>query len=136
MQGAAPPTSIDPAVIDALAEVVADKVAARLPQEAAEDGWMTSEEAASYLAVPISTLRKLTAAGSIPFSQDVPGGRCYFKRAELDRWRTENASGLAPARRTQRGKMRSTEQPQSGPATLQRPGPWPKEVQLHEQGSD
>jgi excisionase family DNA binding protein len=88
-----PPTSIDAAVIDALAEALADKLAARLPQEVAEDGWMASEEAADYLAVPISTLRKLTAAGSIPFTQDVPGGRCYFKRSELDRWRL----GIAPA---------------------------------------
>jgi excisionase family DNA binding protein len=81
--------------IDALAEVIAEKIAARLPRQGDEDGWMASAEAAKYLAVPISTLRKLTAAGSIPFAQDVAGGRCYFKRSELDRWRREGASCLS-----------------------------------------
>jgi excisionase family DNA binding protein len=81
-----------PAVVERLAEVLAEKVVARLPQWGDEDPWMTSAEAAAYLALPISTLRKLTAAGSIPFSQDVAGGRCYFKRSELDRWRHEGAS--------------------------------------------
>jgi excisionase family DNA binding protein len=77
----------DAMTIEALADVLAEKVAARLPRWQVEDGWMTSAMAADYLAVPLSTLRKLTAAGSIPFTQDIPGGRCYFKRSELDQWR-------------------------------------------------
>lgn len=75
--------------MESFADVLADKVAERLPLLDAEDRWITSAQAADYLAVPISTLRKLTAAGSVPFAQDVAGGRCYFKRSELDRWRRE-----------------------------------------------
>jgi excisionase family DNA binding protein len=84
--------SIDSEAIEALADALAEKVAKRLSQREAEDGWMTSARAAEYLAIPISTLRKLTAAGSIPFTQDVPGGRCYFKRHELDHWRLGSAA--------------------------------------------
>ena len=47
-----------------------------------------------YLAVPVSTVRKLTAAEAIPFSQDAPGGHCYFLRSQLDRWRFESTQGL------------------------------------------
>lgn len=82
----------DSAAIEMLAEIVAEKVVSRLSRHGNEDRWMTSAEAAKHLALPISTLRKLTAAGTIPFSQDVPGGRCYFERSELDHWRHERAS--------------------------------------------
>lgn len=130
-------TSIDSAAIEALANVLAEKVAARLSRQEIEDGWMTSAQAADYLAVPISTLRKLTAAGLIPFAQDVAGGRCYFKRSELDRWRARGTSELDPRRQRPQGvKSRRQKQTESGPATLQRPGPRPKEVVLHEQDSD
>jgi excisionase family DNA binding protein len=90
-----PPTSIDLTAIEALADILSERVAARLSQQAVDDGWMTSKEAADYLAIPISTVRKLTAAGLIPFAQDVPGGRCYFKRSELDHWRGEGSQGTA-----------------------------------------
>ncbi len=93
---------IDPRTIESLADTLAEKLAERLFRLGAEDAWLTSAEAAKYLAMPISTLRKLTAAGSIPFSQDVVGGRCYFKRSELDRWRREGSgnccSGEVPSR--------------------------------------
>lgn len=95
----------DSAAIETLAEILAEKVVARLPREG-EDRWITSKEAADYLALPISTLRKLTAAGAVPFSQDVAGGRCYFKRGELDRWRRERGAKL---HRQGRGKMRPTD---------------------------
>jgi excisionase family DNA binding protein len=82
----------DVEAVEALADALASKVAALLGSRD-EDGWMTSAQAADYLAVPISTLRKWTAAGTVPFTQDVQGGRCYFKRSELDHWRLQSAQG-------------------------------------------
>ena len=126
LKGPAPMTStlVDPGAIETLAEVLAGKLAERLPRLGAEDAWMTSAEAAEYLAIPISTLRKLTAAGSIPFSQDVAGGRCYFKRSELDRWR-EKMPRIDPKVHAEPIKWGHSED-KSGPATLQRPGPGPR----------
>jgi len=77
--------------IDLLAEAVAAKVSALRPA-GFDDGWLNSAEAAEYLRIPLSQLRKLSAAGSIPAHQDTPGGRLYFLRSELDVWR---CSGLA-----------------------------------------
>jgi excisionase family DNA binding protein len=93
MSGPAVPTlALDPDTVEALAEAIVVRVEA-LASRGEEDGWMTSAEAARYLAVPISTLRKWTAAAVVPFAQDVPGGRCYFRRPELDRWRAEAGRG-------------------------------------------
>jgi excisionase family DNA binding protein len=83
----APTLALDPATIEALADALAARVAARLPDRPGEDGWLDSSAAASYLAVPVSTIHKLSAAGEIPCSQDRPGGKLYFRRFELDRWR-------------------------------------------------
>jgi excisionase family DNA binding protein len=49
--------------------------------------WLTLRQAAEYLAMGRGTLHKLTARRAIPFHQDAPGGRCKFRRSELDEWR-------------------------------------------------
>lgn len=87
-----PTLVLDQTSIDRLADAVVDQIAARLPQQT-EDGWMESQEAAVYLKVPLSTIRKWTAEGSIPFTQNGPGARCFFLRSELDRWRLSSAQG-------------------------------------------
>lgn len=51
------------------------------------DGWMTTAEAAVYLGLTVAALHRLTAARTVPFEQDVPGGKCWFKRSDLDDWR-------------------------------------------------
>lgn len=111
--------SFYPASIEAFADFLAGKVAERLPRQNDDDCWMTSAEAADYLAVPISTLRKLTAAGSVPFAQDVAGGRCYFKRSELDRWRRDGPRNRRSAA-TQTGRM--GQQTQEWPRDVAAPG--------------
>jgi excisionase family DNA binding protein len=83
-----PPTfkvSLDPKTIDAIAAAVAERCN---PSQAQPDRWMTSSEAAAYLAIPYSTFRKLTAAGRIVGEQDTVGGRFYFRRSYLDSWRS------------------------------------------------
>jgi excisionase family DNA binding protein len=84
--------SVDDAAFDRLADEIAERLADRLPQRS-EDDWMDSKEAAAYLKVPLSTIRKWTAEGSIPFTQDGAGARCFFLRSELDRWRLSSAQG-------------------------------------------
>jgi excisionase family DNA binding protein len=54
----------------------------------AEDRWLTSKQAADYLAISVHALHRLTSERRIPFEQSGPGGRCYFRKSELDRWRS------------------------------------------------
>jgi hypothetical protein len=82
---------LDTETIDILAEAVAVKVSELLPVRQ-EDRWLDSAEAADHLCIPLSQLRKLSAAGLIPAHQDTPGGRLYFLRSELDQWRRSNAA--------------------------------------------
>jgi excisionase family DNA binding protein len=84
--------TLNDASLDQLAVLIAERLADRLPKQS-DDGWMESKEAAVHLKVPLSTIRKWTAEGSIPFTQDGPGARCFFLRSELDRWRLSSAQG-------------------------------------------
>ena len=78
---------LTPASLDHLADAVANRVAARLNQRReTTDGWMDSAAAARYIGRSISSLHKLTAARRIPFSQDGPGAKCFFRRSDLDDW--------------------------------------------------
>lgn len=54
------------------------------------DRWLDAKEASTYLSTPLSTLYKLTSRKVIPFSQDSQGGKLYFKKSDLDRWRRGN----------------------------------------------
>jgi hypothetical protein len=80
---------LDPATVDLLADAIAVRVAELLPDRV-EDRWLDSAEAADHLRLPLSQLRKLSAADLIPARQDTPGGRLYFLRSELDEWRRSN----------------------------------------------
>ena len=84
--------SVDDDAFDRLADEIAERLSDLLPRRS-EDGWMESREAAIYLKVPLSTIHKWTAEGTIPFTQDGPGARCFFLRSELDRWRLSSAQG-------------------------------------------
>jgi excisionase family DNA binding protein len=72
---------------DDLAEL-ARRVSPYLPAPAAsEDGWLSTRQAADYLGISTNALHKLTASRAIRFEQDKPGGKCWFKRSELDAFR-------------------------------------------------
>jgi len=58
----------------------------RLPS-ATEDKWLDAKAAAAYLGISIHALHRLTSERRIPFSQDRPGARCYFRRSDLVEWR-------------------------------------------------
>jgi excisionase family DNA binding protein len=67
---------------------LAAALAPYMPAPREDDRWLTSAEAAEYLGLSGHALHHLTAARAIPFAQDGPGAKCYFKRSELDHWRS------------------------------------------------
>jgi hypothetical protein len=68
-----------------LAELLAPYLpAAVAPQE---DGWLSTREAAAYAGTTRHGLHKAMAAREVHFEQDVPGGKAWFKRADIDAWR-------------------------------------------------
>jgi excisionase family DNA binding protein len=80
--------AIPPGLVDLIAERAAALVTAQLG-ERSDDRWLDTRGAAEYLGLTPNALHKLTAAREIPFSQDAPGGKCWFLRSELDAWRRE-----------------------------------------------
>ncbi len=79
----------DPGALDVVAERLAPLVAARLSQTqpATTDRWLDTRQAAEYLGLTYNALRKYTAERTVPFEQDTPGGKCWFKCSDLDAWR-------------------------------------------------
>lgn len=90
--------SLDAAEIDHYAERLApltDRLAARpatsARPEAARDRWLTTREAAEYLGLSVHALHRLTAVRAIPFEQEGPRCKCYFKPSALDAWRARGS---------------------------------------------
>lgn len=81
--------SLEPDDLERLADLVAERIWARfeIVPEGPTDGWMTSADAAAYLGLTRAALDKLCASRVVPFEQDKPGGKRWFKRADLDDWR-------------------------------------------------
>ena len=70
---------------------LADELAPYLPDRSsrgASDAWLNSRQAAEHLGLSVHALHRLTSARQVPFHQDGPGCRCWFRRAELDAWRS------------------------------------------------
>jgi excisionase family DNA binding protein len=79
---------LDDEALDALAERLAPRLASKLtPATTTADGWLDTKQAAIYVGLSSHALHKLTAAREIPFEQDGPGCKCWFRRSELDAWR-------------------------------------------------
>lgn len=57
------------------------------PYLAADDGWLGTREAAAYAGCSVHALRHAVAAGAVEFEQHVAGGKVYFRRSAVDRWR-------------------------------------------------
>jgi hypothetical protein len=83
--------------LQALAELLAPYLLTREPS-ADEDRWLCTREAAAYAGTTPSALHKAMAAREIHFEQDTPGGKGWFKRADVDAWRR----GERPASRIRR----------------------------------
>lgn len=86
--------SLDDPALDALADLLAPKLEARLTAaRPTEDGWLDAKRAAAYIGLSVNALHKLTAERAIPFEQEGPGCKCWFKRSELDEWRRTGSVG-------------------------------------------
>jgi len=83
----------DERTLDRLAELLEPRLR-RLKAPTTGDGWLDAAAAAEYLGVSKHALHRLTSGRRVPFSQDAPGSRTYFKRAALDGWRESGARGL------------------------------------------
>jgi hypothetical protein len=97
---------LDDDALDQLAAMLAPRLNSRLTSTAPPvDSWLDSTQAAAYLAISRTALHKQTAARAIPFEQDRPGAKCWFKRSELDAWRrceTPDAAKALPRSQTSR----------------------------------
>lgn len=85
--------SLDGATIDRLAASIASRLPRTDGKTTEQDGWLTTKQAAAYLGLTVAALHRLTAARRVPFVQDGPGARCWFRRSDLDAWREQGAKG-------------------------------------------
>lgn len=78
----------DERALQRLAELLAPYMPAPGPVTTPEhDRWMNSREAAEYAGTTRYSLQKAMAAREVHFEQDTPGGKAWFKRADIDAWR-------------------------------------------------
>jgi excisionase family DNA binding protein len=85
---------LDDQSLNRLADRVAERLASTVSTSATTDvGWLTTKQAAEYLGLTVAALHRHTAARTISFVQDAPGGRCWFKRCDLDQWRERGRRG-------------------------------------------
>jgi len=59
----------------------------------AQPEWMNIDSAASYLDCTKERIRKLVTRLEIPFHQEAPGCRIFFRRSELDSWMASSRCG-------------------------------------------
>jgi hypothetical protein len=80
--------TLDDDDVERIADLVAERILERIEMvDANADRWLGTTEAADYLGITTNALHKLTAARQVPFEQDRPRARCWFKAAALDEWR-------------------------------------------------
>jgi hypothetical protein len=84
--------ALDDRALDALAARLAPRLDPRLRAAAPRaDEWLDARRAAAYLGLTLNALHKHTAARTIPFEQNIAGGKLWFKRDQLDAWRRGTA---------------------------------------------
>lgn len=77
-------------VIDGVAETIAHRTLEVLRDRLeAESPWLTTEEAAEYLRVPLGTFRERAAKGEFDAIAKQEGRRVYYHRSDLDVHRRE-----------------------------------------------
>jgi hypothetical protein len=103
--------TLPPELIEAIAQRAAELVLERLGPEPTSP-WMDRRRAAAYLGYPVSRLEK---DKRIPVRRD--GRRVIYNRADLDRFMASKLTTAGPR------PILGASTDQSGPATLERPGP-------------
>jgi hypothetical protein len=72
--------------LDRLADRIAARLAGHLRPEP-DDGWLDTKAAASYSGCTVDALHKAMSRREVDFEQNGPGGKAWFRRSDLDRWR-------------------------------------------------
>jgi excisionase family DNA binding protein len=75
--------ALDDDALDALADLLAPRIADRLPRQA-DDCWLDSQSAAEYLSVPRSRIHDLVGLRRLPVHRD--GRKLIFRKSDLDRY--------------------------------------------------
>jgi excisionase family DNA binding protein len=71
--------------LDRLAELLAPRLASRLGEQPASDGWLRgADRIGDYIGAPRSRVYALASAGRIPVHRD--GSALIARRSELDAW--------------------------------------------------
>lgn len=78
-------------LVPLLDRITVRRVAPPPPGAWTADGWLTARQAAEYVGLTLHALHKHTAARTIPFEQDGPRCKLWFRRSELDAWRRREA---------------------------------------------
>jgi excisionase family DNA binding protein len=68
------------------------------PRRDGSDEWLDTRRAAEYLGIHRDSLRRLAAERSIPTEQAGAGCKLYFRRSDLDDWRSPGSAPLASIR--------------------------------------
>lgn len=81
--------------VSALAAFVASLVRAHAQPPGSDSWpeWMNVDTAAGYLDCTPERIRKLVARREIPYHQEAPGCRIFFRREELDTWMAASRRG-------------------------------------------
>lgn len=74
-------TTINVTLDDQTLEALADRVASRV--RAGQEPWLNADQAATYLACPVSRIHDLVKLGEVQVARD--GRRLLFRREWLDR---------------------------------------------------
>jgi hypothetical protein len=80
-----------------LAELLAPYMPAPIARSE-PDRWLSTREAAEYAGTTTNSLHKALAAREVHFEQDTPGGKAWFRRADIDAWRRGERPGSAVRR--------------------------------------
>jgi excisionase family DNA binding protein len=73
---------------DALLDEIARRAAGLVEPAAAQEPWLTVDQAAEHMAISVSQLYSLCSArrvNGLPVVKE--GSRSYFRASDLDRWR-------------------------------------------------
>jgi excisionase family DNA binding protein len=89
--------SVEPADLEALTpealRCLARLLEPHLSPDRSADSWMTTQEAAKHLGLTPNAVYKLIRERRIPFHQERPNAKCWFRKSELNAWRVTGSNG-------------------------------------------
>ncbi len=81
--------------VERIAQRVAFLVERQRTQQKTEDPWLNIRQAADHLGMTVHALRHRVARRAVPYVQEAPNSKIYFRTSELDAWRAEQGRQIA-----------------------------------------